>query len=145
MPTDFTGYTDDKRQTMLIDKTFLDELTAEAKISERLRTARDMRTTSADRSQRMFNALEPGTAVPIHRHRFSTETVIVVRGSLREDFYNDKGDIIESFLLKAGECPALQIPKGQWHSVEVLESGTVIFEAKDGPYTPATEEDILSL
>ncbi len=130
---------------MLIDQAFLDSLTAEAQASPRLRTARDMRTTSADQSQRMFNALEPGTVVPIHRHRFSTETVIAVRGALREDFYNDKGEVTASYVLRAGETPALQIPQGQWHGVEVLESGTVIFEAKDGPYAPATEEDILAL
>lgn len=104
----------------------------------------DLRTSGADNSQRMLNALEPGTPLPVHRHRFSTETVVVVRGSLKELFYNDRGEVTEEILLSAGgECPALQIPVGRWHGVEVLETGTVIFEAKDGVYLPLSEEDIL--
>ncbi len=131
---------------MQIDQSFLDVLTEEAKASPRLRMARDMRTSSDDQSQRMFNALEPGTVLPIHRHRYTTESVIVVRGSLRENFYNDKGEVIASYTLRVGgACPALQIPQGQWHGVEALESGTVIFEAKDGPYTPIVQEDVLEI
>ena len=106
----------------------------------------DMRTSQDDNSQRMLNALEPGTILPIHRHRFSTETVIMVRGSLKEIFYNDNGKVTDIILMQVdGECPALQIPMGQWHTVEVLEPGTVIFEAKDGAYTPLTEDDILTI
>lgn len=131
---------------MRIDKELLDSLTQKAKASERLRMNLDMRTSLDDKSQRMLNALEPGTELPIHRHRFSTETVIIVRGSLKEIFYNDNGEVTDIILMQTGgECPALQIPTGQWHTVEVLETGTVIFEAKDGVYTPLSEEDILTL
>lgn len=129
---------------MRIDKELLDGLTAEAQASPRLRMNFDLRTSSADRSQRMLNALEPGTPLPVHRHRASTETVVVVRGSLKEIFYDDRGEVTDEILLSVGgECPALQIPAGQWHGIEVLETGTVIFEAKDGAYAPLTEEDLL--
>lgn len=131
---------------MNIDKKLLDSLTGKAKVNERLRINLDLRTSSEDNSQRMLNALEPGTVLPIHRHRFSSETVVMVRGSLEEIFYNDNGEITETILMQAGgDCTALQIPAGQWHSIRVLETGTVIFEAKDGAYTPLTEEDILKL
>lgn len=131
---------------MNIDKELLDSLTAQAKGCERLRMNLDMRTSSNDSSQRMLNALEPGTILPIHRHRFSTETVVMLRGSLKEIFYNDNGEITDVITLQAGgECPALQIPAGQWHTVEVLETGTVIFEAKDGAYAPLCEDDVLTL
>ena len=122
----------------------LDRLTEDAKNSPRLRMSLDLRTNPQDQSQRILNALEPGTVLPIHRHRTTAETVIIIRGSLREDFYSDRGEIVESYVLEVGgDTPVLQIPAGQWHSVECLESGTIIFEAKDGPYAPLTEEDVL--
>lgn len=131
---------------MRIDNELLDSLTGKAKVNERLRINLDLRTSSEDCSQRMLNALEPGTVMPIHRHRFSSETVVMVRGSLEEIFYNNEGEITETIILQAGgDCPALQIPAGQWHSIRVLETGTVIFEAKDGAYTPLSEDDILKL
>ena len=69
-----------------------------------------------------------------------------VRGKLREYFYNDNGEVTESIILEAGgEVPMLQIPVGQWHSIEVLEEGTIIFEAKDGAYELLAEEDILNM
>lgn len=130
---------------MKIDKVLLDSLTAKARESERLRMNLDLRTSSEDSSQRMLNALEPDTVLPIHRHRLSSETVVMVRGSLEEIFYNDNGEVTETILMQAGgACPALQIPAGQWHTVKVLEPGTVIFEAKDGAYAPLCEEDILN-
>lgn len=129
---------------MKIDKVLLSSLTDKAKASERLRMNLDLRTSSADGSQRMLNALEPGTVMPIHRHRLSTETVVVICGSLEEIFYNGSGEVTETILMQAGgNCPALQIPAGQWHTIRVLEPGTVIFEAKDGAYEPLSEEDIL--
>ena len=131
---------------MKIDKLMLDTLCDKAKTNERLRLNFDLRTSSEDSSQRMLNALEPGTILPIHRHRFSSETVVMVRGSLEEIFYNDNGEVTETILMQAGgDCPAVQIPAGQWHTIKVLEPGTVIFEAKDGAYTPLSEEDILNL
>lgn len=131
---------------MRINDDLLCALISKAKESERLRMNLDLRTSAEDNSQRMLNALEPGTILPIHRHRFSTETVVMVRGSLKEIFYNDNGEVTDVIEMQAsGECPALQIPAGQWHTVEVLESGTVIFEAKDGAYAPLNEEDILKI
>lgn len=131
---------------MIIDKQLLDNLSAQAKANPRLRQNYDLRTDSADQSQRMLNALEIGTTLPIHRHTKSTETLVMVRGKLREEFYNDNGEVIESIILETGgETPMLQIPVGQWHSLEVLEEGTVIFEAKDGAYEPLAEEDIMTL
>lgn len=129
---------------MRISQDTLDSLTAQAKTCERLRMSLDLRTSADDQSQRMLNAVEPGTPLPVHRHCNSTETVIIIRGRLIERFYNDAGEIIEEILMEVGgECPVLQIPMGQWHGIEVLESGTVIFEAKDGAYKPVSENDIM--
>ena len=129
---------------MKIDKTILDELTAKAKASDRLRMNLDMRTSSDDTSQRMLNALEPGTIVPIHRHCSTAETVIIVRGKVKEIFYDDNGNVTEEVLMEVGgECPMVQIPAGMWHTIEALESGSVIFEAKDGAFAPLSEEDIM--
>lgn len=131
---------------MKIDKVLMDELTAQAKASPRLRMNRDLRNSPDDKSQRMLNALEPGTPLPIHRHMKSSETVVCLRGHLREVFYNESGEVTEVIDLAPGsDCVAINIPLGQWHSVEVLESGTIIMETKEGAYEPQREEDILSL
>lgn len=131
---------------MKITQEILDNLTAQAKASERLRMSMDLRTSSNDQSQRMLNAVEPGTPLPIHRHRGSAETVVIVRGRLMERFYNDVGEMTEEILMEVGgDCSVLQIPAGQWHDIDVLESGTVIFEAKDGTYAPLGEEDLMKL
>ena len=128
---------------MIIDTKILDELTARAKESPRLRMNLDLRNSPEDQSQRMLNALEPGTPLPIHRHMKSSETVVCLRGHLRELFYNDAGEVTEVIdLAPGGDCVALNIPIGQWHTVEVLESGTVILECKDGAYEPQGPEDI---
>ena len=124
----------------------MDELTAQAKASPRLRMNRDLRNSPEDKSQRMLNALEPGTPLPIHRHTKSSETVVCLRGHLREIFYDDKGEVTDVIDLKpCSDIVALNIPLGQWHTVEVLESGTVIMEVKDGAYEPLREEDVLSV
>jgi len=129
---------------MKITQALLDDLTAQAKASPRLRMNYDLRNSSADGSQRMLNALEPGTPLPIHRHMKSSETVVCLRGHLREVFYNDAGEVTEVIDLAPGSgCVALNIPLGQWHTVEVLESGTVIMEVKDGAYEPIGPEDML--
>ena len=129
---------------MNIDKEILDRLTAEAKGCERLRMNFDLRTSSDDKSQRMLNALEPGTKVPVHRHRSTAETVIIIRGKVKEILFDENGNVAEEIMMEpGGDCPVLQIPAGQWHTIESLESGTVIFEAKDGAFAPLSEEDIL--
>ena len=128
---------------MNINTEILDELTAKAKGCERLRMNYDLRTSLGDTSQRMLNALEPGTVVPIHRHRTTAETVIIVRGRVKEFLYDECGNLVEEILMEVGgDCPVLQIPAGQWHTIESLESGTVIFEAKDGAFAPLSEDDI---
>lgn len=129
---------------MKIDNKFLDNLTSQAKVNSRLRQSFDLRTTSDDNSQRMLNAMEPGSLIPIHRHCTTTETMVMVRGKLIERFFDDAGNLIDEFVMEpCGEYPMIQIKAGQWHSLEVLESGTVIFEAKDGKYVPLDEKDII--
>lgn len=131
---------------MKINKALLDSVSEEAKSSPRLRMARDMRTTAADHSQRMLNAIEPGTELPIHRHRNSTETCIVLRGSAEEIFYDNNGNETERMLMKPdSDCCGVNIEVRRWHRIVSLEPGTVIFEAKDGAYEPLSPEDILNV
>lgn len=130
---------------MIISQALLDDLTAQAKASPRLRISYDLRNSSEDGSQRMLNAIEPGSPLPVHRHRHSSETVVCLRGRLQEVFYNDAGEETEAIeLAPDSDCIALNIPIGQWHTVRVLESGTVILECKDGKYEPLGEEDVIS-
>lgn len=131
---------------MKITQQLLDKLTDEAKVSPRLRMNYDLRNSAEDQSQRMLNAIEPGSPLPIHRHTKSSETVVCLRGHLREIFYNERGEVSDVIdLAPDSECVALNIPIGQWHTVEVLESGTVIMEIKNGPYELQKPEDILAL
>lgn len=131
---------------MEITQKLMDKLAEEAKASPRLRMNMDLRNSSDDQSQRMLNAIEPGSPLPIHRHRLSSETVVCLRGHLREIFYNEKGEVTGIYdLAPHSECVALNIPKGQWHTVEVLESGTVIMEVKDGAYEPLQDCDVLNV
>lgn len=127
---------------MVIDTELLDRLSLEAARSPRLRMNFDMRTSAADQSQRMLNAIEPGTELPVHRHRSSSETCIVVRGAAEELFYDEAGHITERVVMKPDGCVGVNIEKGRWHKVVSLEPGTVIFEAKDGAYEPLSGIDI---
>jgi len=130
---------------MEITQSILDTLTAQAKASPRLRMNMDLRNSAEDKSQRILNAIEPGSPLPIHRHRKSSETVVCLRGRLVEEFYDADGKTCtESIELSpGGPVPAINIPIGQWHTVRSLESGTVILECKDGAYEPLAPEDIL--
>ena len=129
---------------MKITQELLDDLTAQAKASPRLRMNFDLRNSAEDQSQRMLNAIEPGSPLPVHRHRRSSETVVCLRGHLREIFYDDDRQVTDVIdLAPNGDCVALNIPRCQWHTVEVLESGTVILECKDGAYEPLSEDDVL--
>ena len=130
---------------MIITQQLLDTLTTRAQASPRLRMNLDLRNTPEDQSQRMLNAIEPGSVLPIHRHRKSSETVVCLRGRLVEEFYDERGEsCVESIeLAPGGPAVAVNIPAGQWHTVRSLESGTVILECKDGPYEPLGEEDVL--
>ena len=128
---------------MKIDKDLLDRLTAQAKKSPRLRMNYDLRNSDVDRSQRMLNAIEPGSPLPIHRHTKTSETVVCLRGHLREFFYDNSKVITDVIDLKPNsDTVALNIPMGQWHTVEALETGTIIMEVKDGMYEPLNDEDI---
>ena len=129
---------------MKIDSALFDTLSSQAKANPRLRQAYDLRTTSEDNSQRILNALEPGTILPIHRHRGSTETVVVLSGKVRQNFYDENGQLTESFEVSAGsEIVGFSVELGRWHNTECLESGTVILECKDGKYDVLREEDII--
>ena len=132
---------------MKITQAVLDKLTAEAKASPRLRMNMDLRNSDADQSQRMLNAIEPGSVVPIHRHQKSSETVVCLRGRLVEEFYDDlERTCTERIELSPnGPVVALNIPAGQWHTVQALESGTVILEMKNGKYEPTQDCDVLKM
>ena len=128
---------------MIINNQLLDEIQEKAEESSRLRMNMDLRNSSEDKSQRMLNVLLPGTIVPIHRHRETSETTMIIRGKLFMVFYDDLGAQVERYLLDPtiGNY-GVQIPKGQWHTVEVIEP-SAIFEVKDGPYTPLEPEDMM--
>lgn len=137
---------------MNFDRNILDELTQRAKESPRLRMNLDLRNSPEDGSQRMLNALEPGTVLPIHRHRTTSEVVVMLRGRAVQYLYDEQGRETDAVLLAAGALdgdgvpgavPGMTISKGQWHKLVALESGIVIFEAKDGPYEPISPVDIL--
>ena len=132
---------------MKITQAVLDKLTEEAKGNPRLRMNYDLRNSSEDQSQRMLNAIEPGSVVPIHRHQKTSETVVCLRGRLVEEFYDELERICTERieLSPNGPVVALNIPAGQWHTVQALESGTVILEMKDGKYEPTQDCDILKM
>lgn len=131
---------------MIIDNKLLDELTEQAKASPRLRCNLDLRNTPEDNSQRMLNALEPGTIMPIHRHLASSETVALLRGKICWHFYDNAGNKTESVVLDAnGDIRCINVEKARWHSLECLESGSVILECKDGKYEGLREEEVLEL
>ena len=129
---------------MLIDNNLLDSVTAKAKVSDRLRMNFNLHDSLDAKAQRLLNALEPGTVLPIHRHQHTAETYIVLRGAIKVLFYNDDRVLTDEFMVDPLEgVYGLHIPIGQWHTLEVLESGTMIFEVKDGPYTPMGPEDLM--
>jgi cupin fold WbuC family metalloprotein len=125
-----------------IDLDFIHNLLKEAAASPRLRMNYDMRNSAADTSQRMINALLPGTQVPIHRHENTEESVMCLYGKLEEIFF-EKCDADETGFKEIARhtlCPkegkfGLQVPMGMWHTIHVIEP-SIIFEAKDGAYIP---------
>lgn len=131
---------------MIIDSELLETLITQAKASSRLRMNYDLRNSPEDGSQRMLNALEPGTVLPIHRHRCTSETVVILRGRATQYFYDNAGALTEKVTIAVGtDCVGMSVEAGRWHRLESLESGTVILECKDGAYEPIGEEDILKL
>lgn len=134
-----------KLTVMKITQAILDNLTEQAKASPRLRMNLDLRNSAEDQSQRMLNAIEPGSPLPIHRHQKSSETVVCLRGRLVEEYYDELERIFTERieLSPNGPVVALNIPAGQWHTVQALESGTVILEMKNGKYESLSDVDIL--
>lgn len=132
---------------MIINEQLLDKLTEQAKVSPRLRMNMDLRNSDKDLSQRMLNAIEPGSYIAIHRHQKSTETVVCLRGKVVEEFFDELErtctDAIE--LSPAGSVMAINIPVGQWHRVRAVESGTVILSMMDGAYEPQSPADVLEI
>jgi len=132
---------------MIITQAILDELTAKAKESPRLRMNMDLRNSENDQSQRMLNAIEPGSDMPIHRHKHTSETVVCLRGCLVEEFYDELERICTESIELSPNGPnyAVNVPAGQWHKVWAKESGTVLLESKNGVWEPLGEEDVLKL
>ena len=128
----------------IIDESLLNEVSSQAKASPRLRMNYNFHQSLNDKCHRFLNAVEPGTMMPIHRHLASSETVIIIRGRIRWLFYNEQGRITESTeLWSDGDVRMLNVEKGRWHSLECLESGSVLFESKDGPYRPLDEDEVM--
>ncbi len=128
----------------LIDKQLIDEVSRQAKQSDRLRMNYNFHQSLEEKCHRFLNAVEPGTEVPIHKHPTKEESFVLLRGRVRVNTYNDDGTVIESVIL----CPeeglyGVDIPKNVWHNVESLESGSVIFECKEGPFVPHEKEGVL--
>ena len=130
---------------MKITQAMLNSLTEQAKASERLRMNLDLRNSDTDGSQRMLNAIEPGSILPIHRHQKTSETMVCLRGKLRVEYYDELERICtDSFIIEPnGVQVAVSIPIGVWHTVHALESGTCILEMKNGAYEPLSDVDIL--
>lgn len=129
---------------MLLTTKILDETSAQAKASSRLRMNWNLHESFEDSVQRMFNALEPGTEVPIARHPDSAESLIILRGCLRILIFNDQKEIIEDVVIDPrSDNIGYHIPKGVWHQVQSLEGGTILFETREGPYAPVAECDIM--
>ena len=129
---------------MLITQSFLDGLSEQAKVVPRLRMAYDLRNSPEDLSQRMLNALEPGTFMPIHRHHASSETVVILRGKIEWVFYDDNGVETERVTLDAkGEPRMLNVERDRWHSLVCLEEGSVLYESKNGAYQPLQPDEVM--
>ena len=132
---------------MVITQAILDQLTEQAKASPRLRMNLDLRNSENDGSQRMLNAIEPGSPERIHRHQHTSETVVCIRGRVVEEFYDELERICTDSIVMTPNGPnvAVNIPAGQWHSIRAVESGSVVLSCKDGRYEPLSDADILGL
>ena len=128
---------------MIIDDELLDKISAQAQMSDRLRMNYNLHESLDAKAQRLLNALEPGTVLPIHRHRHTAETYILLRGCMDVVFYGETGAETKRYRLDpVVRNYGVHIPAGQWHTIEVQEP-SVIFEVKDGPYTPLAPEDMM--
>lgn len=130
----------------IIDLSLLNKVSEEAKESPRLRKNYNFHQSLDEKCHRMLNAVEPGTDVPIHRHPDKDESFVLLRGKVRVTTHNDDGSVKESVVLNPEEGQyGIDIPKGEWHKVESLESGSVVFECKEGPFVPHEVDGILDL
>ena len=130
----------------VIDEPLIDRVSARAKASPRLRMNLNFHHSLDEKCHRFLNAVEPGTDVPIHRHPTKDETFVLLRGKVRVTTHRDDGTVLESITLSPEEGKyGVNIAKGVWHKVESLESGSVFFECKEGPFVPHEEEGILEL
>ena len=130
----------------LIDKQLLDDVSRQAQKSDRLRMNYNFHQSLEDKCHRFLNAVEPGTMVEIHRHPTKDESFVLLRGRVKVNTYNDDGTVIESVVLRPEEgLYGVDIPKNVWHNVECLESGSVFFECKEGPFVPHEQDGILNL
>lgn len=132
-------------KVMIIDKNLLDEVSAQAKVSPRLRMNYNFHHSLDELCHRMLNAVEPGTVVPIHRHPEKDESFVILRGKVRVTTHNDDGLIMDDVVLcQEEDIYGVDIPKNVWHKLEAIES-SVIFECKQGPFVPHEEEGILKV
>ena len=130
----------------IIDNNLIDSVVAQAKESPRLRMNYNFHESLDDKCHRLLNALEPGTVVPVHRHPTKDESFVILRGKVRVSIYNDSGQITESVVLSPADGKyGVDIAKNVWHGVECLESGSVIFEVKEGPFVPHDKDGILEI
>ena len=130
---------------MLIDDSLLKQITQEAKNSERKRKNFNFHDTFEAPCQRMLNTMLKGSRFEIHRHTNTAETFVLLNGKIDLMYYNDKGEEIERFRLDPSiGIYGINIPAGQWHSLEILEDCT-IFETREGPYIPVTKDNGLIL
>lgn len=133
-------------KTMIIDKLLLDNVTAQAKASPRLRMNYNFHQSLDEKCHRFLNAVEPGTEVPIHRHPTKDETFVILRGKVRVTTHRDDGSIIEAVVLCAEDGRyGVNILKGVRHTIEALESNSVIFECKEGPFVEHEVDGILKV
>ena len=130
----------------VIDNNLIDSVVAQAKESPRLRMNYNFHESLDDKCHRLLNALDPGTVVPVHRHPTKDESFVILRGKIRVNTYNDAGEVTESVVLSPADGKyGVDIAKNVWHGVECLESGSVIFEVKEGPFVPHDKDGILEI
>ena len=130
----------------IIDKKLINEVKAKAKTSPRLRMNYNFHQSLDDKCHRFLNALEMGTVIPVHHHVTKDETFILLMGKVRVNIYNDDGEVVESVVLSLEEGRyGVDIPKNTWHGLECLESGSVIFEVKEGPFVEHEIDGILKV
>ena len=130
----------------IIDEQLISEVVEQARKSPRLRMNYNFHQSLSDKCHRFLNALEIGTQIPVHHHVTKDETFIILKGKVRVNTYNDNGEIIDSIVLstESGRY-GVDIPKNTWHGLECLESGSVIFEVKEGPFVEHEIDGILKV